>query len=212
MAARHDCVGDHIDMSIMEAQLAGCERRTANLLTYQYTGDITRRVAPTAGLFSTVPPLLSCKDGYITVSIGPKYFSKFLTLMGRPDLVDDPEWDAHNMEVTSEVMRVYEDCFSKRTKMEWSELLQKEGLICTPLSTPEDVCNDEHWKARNYFVDVQYASTETVKIPRGFIRAGADWWKVRMPAPSLGQHNRDIYGELGYSVDDLAALESQGII
>lgn len=212
MAARHDGIGDHIDISIMEAQMAGCERRTASLLTYQYTGDCTRRVTPTAGLFSTVPPLLPCKDGYVTVAIGPKNFSKFLTLMGRPDLADDPGWDANNMVVSAEVLKVYADCFAKRTKMEWSEMLQKEGLICTPLSTPEDVCKDEHWKSRDYFVDVPLSSTGTVKIPRGFIRADAQWWQMRTPAPGLGQHNSDIYGQLGYGADDLAALETQGII
>ncbi|WP_054030954.1 CaiB/BaiF CoA transferase family protein [Desulfatitalea tepidiphila] len=212
MAARHDGVGDHIDISIMEAQLAGCERRTANLLTYQYTGDFTRRTTPIAGLFSTVPPLLPCKDGYVTVSIGPKNFSKFLTLMGRPDLANDPKWDANNMEVSSEVLKVYHDCFLKKTKMEWSEMFQKEGLICTPLSTPEDVCTDEHWKSRNFFVEVPYSSKEMVKIPRGFVRAESEWWKIRRPAPSLGQHNKEIYGELGYSIEELVALEAQGII
>jgi len=212
MGARQDGIGDYIDISIMESQLAGCERRSANLLTYQYTGDITRRVPPTAGLFSTVPAILPCKDGHVTLAIGSKNFSKFLTLMGRPDLVGDPGWDANNMKITPEVLKVYHDCFSRKTKMEWSEMFQDEGLICTPLSTPEDVCTDEQWKFRNFFVDVDHPSTGAIKYPRGPIRVDPEWWKIRMPAPLLGQHNGDIYGELGYAPDDIRVLETQGVI
>ena len=212
MGARFDGIGDHIDISIMEAQLAGCERRSANLLTYQYTGDITRRVSPHAGVFSTVPPILPCKDGFVTTAIGAKYFNKFLTLMGRPDLVDDPGWDANNMEITPEVLKVYGDCFAQKTKAEWSEMYQKEGLICTPLSTPEDVCTDEHWRYRHFFVDVDHPETGTIKYPRGFARTEPDWWKVRMPAPILGQHNEAIYGKLGYTKDDLTVWEAERVI
>ncbi len=212
MSARQDGVGDYIDISIMEAQLAGCERRTANLLTYQYTGDITRRVSPADGIVSTAPSILPCKDGYVTLTIGPKNFSKFLSLIGRPDLVNDPAWDANNMEMSDEVMKVYYDCFSRKTKMEWAEMFQKEGLICTPLSTPEDVCTDEHWEQRDFFVAVDHPSTGTIKYPRGPIRTNPEWWKIRIPAPLLGQHNREIYGELGFTAEDMTVLQAQGIV
>jgi len=212
MGTRRDGIGDHIDISIMETQLAGSDRRSANLLTYQYAGDISYRVSPLQGITSKAPAILDCKDGRVSLAIGPKVFPKFLTLMGRPDLADDPGWDAVTMKMSPEVMKVYHDCFSKKTKMEWSEMFQSKGLICTPLSTPEDVCNDEHWKSRDLFVDVTHPSAGTVKYPRGFIRTDPEWWKVRMPAPLLGQHNGDIYGELGYTAEDMAALEAQGVI
>lgn len=212
MGARRDGSGDHIDISIMEAQLAGCERRSANLLTYQYTGDITRRVSPFEGVMSKIPSVLGCKDGHVTLTIGTKNFSKFLTLIGRPDLVDDPAWDVNNMERSPEVMEIYHDCLSRKTKMEWAEMFQREGLICTPLNTPEDVCIDEHWKHRDFFVEVDHPAAGTTKYPRGVVRVEPEWWKIRMPAPLLGQHNGDVYGELGYTTDDITALEAQGVI
>lgn len=212
MEARRDGIGDHIDISIMEAQLAGCERRSANLLTYQYTGDITRRLSPTAGVLSTVPLMLPCKDGHVTLAIGPKNFKRFLTLMGRPDLVDDPGWDPNHMELSPEVMKIYHDCFSQKTKSEWSEMFQREGLICTPLSSPEDVCMDEHWRQRDFFVEVDHPVAGGIKYPRGAFRAEPEWWKIRMPAPLLGQHNGETYRKLGYTDDDIMALEAQGTI
>jgi crotonobetainyl-CoA:carnitine CoA-transferase CaiB-like acyl-CoA transferase len=35
---------------------------------------------------------------------------------------------------------------------------------------------------------------------------------VRRPAPLLGEHNEEIYGELGYTKEDLIKLREWGII
>jgi len=212
MSARRDGCGDYIDISIMEAQLAGCERRSANLLTYQYTGDISLRTDPSTGILSAAPAIQVCKDGHITLAIGPKFFPKLLSMMGRPNLIGDPEWDANNMEKSPEVTKIYDECFSKKTKIEWAEILQNEGLICTPLSTPDDVCTDEHWRYRNFFVEVDHPIAGTFRYPRGAIRVDPEWWKIKFPAPLLGQHNSDVYGELGYSADDMVTFKAQGII
>jgi crotonobetainyl-CoA:carnitine CoA-transferase CaiB-like acyl-CoA transferase len=212
MGVRRSGQGDSIDISIMETQLAGCERRSANLLTYQYTGDITRRLYPLAGITSTAPSTQACKEGHVTFTIGPKFFPKFLHLMGRPDLARDPNWDPNHMEITNEVIKTYKDCFAQRTKMEWAEMFQDAHLICTPLSTPEDVCTDEHWGYRNFFVEINHPRAGKVKYPRGSIRVDPEWWQEKMPAPLLGQHNMDIYEALGYSTDDIMTWKEQKII
>jgi crotonobetainyl-CoA:carnitine CoA-transferase CaiB-like acyl-CoA transferase len=42
-------------------------------------------------------------------------------------------------------------------------------------------------------------------------RRGCDW--ITRPAPTLGEHNRDVLGEeLGLDDDELAALEASGLI
>jgi crotonobetainyl-CoA:carnitine CoA-transferase CaiB-like acyl-CoA transferase len=35
---------------------------------------------------------------------------------------------------------------------------------------------------------------------------------LRMPAPSIGQHNDEIYGRIGYAADRRARLEERGVI
>jgi crotonobetainyl-CoA:carnitine CoA-transferase CaiB-like acyl-CoA transferase len=212
MGSRKDRCGDYIDISIMEAQLAGCERRSANLLTYQYTGDISLRMDPFTGILSKAPAIQQCKHGHVTLGIGPQFFSRLLAVMGRADLLDKPEWDPNDLEKSSEVSKIFDETFSKKTKLEWAEILQNEGLICTPLNTPEDVCSDKHWQERNFFVEVDHQIAGSIKYPRGPIRTDSEWWKIKFPAPLLGENNREVYGELGYSADDMVCLYSQQII
>jgi crotonobetainyl-CoA:carnitine CoA-transferase CaiB-like acyl-CoA transferase len=37
-------------------------------------------------------------------------------------------------------------------------------------------------------------------------------WRIQRPAPLLGQHNTEVYGEIGISLDELTRLFSRRII
>jgi crotonobetainyl-CoA:carnitine CoA-transferase CaiB-like acyl-CoA transferase len=213
MGAKKDGIGDYIDISIQEAQLAGCERRSASLLTYQYTGDISRRVGPFQVRRTLVPTVVRCKDGYLTFSVGLLMFARFLTLLGRPDLAENPEWKTGtNLQLVSEAEKLYAEIFPTKGRLEWAEMFQNNGIICTPVNTPEDVCNDPHWEFRNFFVEVDHPIAGKFKYPRGNVRVNPEWWRINAPAPLLGQDNKEVYGKLGYSRNDLVRLAGQGIV
>ncbi len=206
-----DGIGDYIDISIMETELAGCERRTSHLLTYQYTGDISKRINPDTKI-GIMPRMIACKDGMINMVIGPGKFSAALELIGRGDLKDDPNWNIFNFAIEDEVRRVLEEGFAKKGKQEWAEIFQDAGLICTPVNKPDDVCRDEHWKARGFFVEQDHSVAGHVTFPRGAVRTAEEWWLLKNPAPTLGQHNREVLGQLGYNDNDLTRLRAQGVI
>jgi formyl-CoA transferase len=61
---------------------------------------------------------------------------------------------------------------------------------------------------------IQYAKDpELGEVPhiRTPVKIG-DSVTVRAAAPKLGEHNTEIYGRLGYSASDIAALKAKGVV
>ena len=70
-----------------------------------------------------------------------------------------------------------------------------------PVSTMGDLLNSEHLKARGFFVEIAQPVAGTHKYPGAPLKYERTPWEIRMPAPTLGQHNAEIFGQqLGLSV------------
>ena len=66
---------------------------------------------------------------------------------------------------------------------------------------------------RNMWVDIDHPVAGKYRFPgRPFVMSETPW-TLRSPAPTLGQHNSEIYtGLLGYENKDLALLRGNDII
>ena len=73
--------------------------------------------------------------------------------------------------------------------------------------------NDRHMHERGMLQHVNHPSLGDVILPNSPLRLhGADR-PAPVPSPSLGQHNREIYGDwLGLGADGVAALQRDGAI
>jgi crotonobetainyl-CoA:carnitine CoA-transferase CaiB-like acyl-CoA transferase len=68
-------------------------------------------------------------------------------------------------------------------------------------------------QARGFYTEVEHPVIGTIKMPGEMFRLPACPWRLRLPAPLLGQHNHEVYhGELGYAIQDLIQLRQLGAI
>ena len=52
-----------------------------------------------------------------------------------------------------------------------------------------------------------------VKVPAELFRMTPDGYQLRMAAPTLGQHNREVFVDgLGYSAAELSVMRQTGVI
>ncbi len=211
MGTRKDGIGDYIDCSIMDTEEAGCERRTAHLLGYSYTGDNTLRRDPHPKV-GILPRVVKCKDGYLNMGAGPGKFGAVLTMLGHPDKAADPSWNVFAFDKDEECKKIFAEGFAQKTKQEWAALLQDNGIIAVPVNTPADVCNDLHWEDRQFWQVQKHEVAGDIKMPRGNIHVEPDWWALKSNAPLLGQHNNEVLESLGYSKAEIVTLKTQGII
>ena len=94
----------------------------------------------------------------------------------------------------------------------WS-LAQKARVLSGPIYTPEALLGDKHFQERGMWVDIDHPVAGKYTYPGRPIIMEETPWQLRRPAPQLGEHNEEVYGEaLGYGKQDLTRLRGLGVI
>lgn len=131
-------------------------------------------------------------------------------VIGRPDLA---AFDAgERRERHDEIDDAIAAWATTRTDHAATDLLVDAGVPAGILRNPQRGDLHPQLAHRGYFEQVDHPVTGTHPI------AGLPWrsqtvdrW-IRLPPPTLGQHNQEILTELGLDADDMAELEAAGII
>jgi crotonobetainyl-CoA:carnitine CoA-transferase CaiB-like acyl-CoA transferase len=91
--------------------------------------------------------------------------------------------------------------------------LRDAGVLVAPVNPAAAVIADPQIQSREYFVAIDRAVVGTHLYPGAVARLPDTPLRADAPAPLLGEHNRQVFGEiLGMSDDDVAELERAGVI
>ncbi|MFQ5933900.1 MAG: CaiB/BaiF CoA transferase family protein [Dehalococcoidia bacterium] len=208
-----DGSGDHIDVSIMDTEAGSIDRQSTLLLSHQYMGKRWSRFdTDKAALFG----LYRSKDGYIDVGVRNR-LPGFLTMLKRPELAEDPRFASEetldepgNAKALDEILK---DWLSQHARTEiWRES-QKHRILAAPLFNMAEVLEDGHFRGRGFWTEVERRQVGTLEYPGRPFVMNASPWRLRMPAPLLGQHNKEVFqGMLGYSSPELVRLRQMKVI
>jgi crotonobetainyl-CoA:carnitine CoA-transferase CaiB-like acyl-CoA transferase len=136
------------------------------------------------------------------------------------ELLDAPELDDEKFSNASERLanaeelgEILDRVFETKKKQEMFYSAHQQRFIFGVIDSPEEVLVNPQFEAREYFVDVEHPVIGSAKYPGApFLMSGSPW-EARQPAPTLGQHNREVLGErLGYSDADIAQLRATEVI
>jgi crotonobetainyl-CoA:carnitine CoA-transferase CaiB-like acyl-CoA transferase len=202
-------IGQYVDISMLETVLSSADRKTTYIGVYTYTGLIAQRqmifvqgIAP-IGAFQ-------CKDGYVQASIiTPQHWTKFCGLLERlygDNIVErfPSAWDIDKREEFDAVVTPF---FLEHTKSEIHTMAREVGIAITPMSNASDLVNDPHLREREFFVEVDHPVVGKMIHTGAPFRMSETPWQMRRPAPLLGQHNEEVYGQmLGYTKQELMKL------
>ena len=215
-AAKTQGIGQHVDVSLFEAQMCSIDRRMSDLIGYAYNNEITPREDPRA-LIAYPFGIQPCKDGYWELSGTGAAWPAVGKMMGMPEVIDDPRWENIFAQMQpghrEEFFAVFIPWCFEHTKKECIELGQEAGVLCGPLLNMEDVLNDPQFRERGFWAEIDHPMTGKLTYPGAPIKAEEMPWVIRRPAPLLGQHNEEIYCDrLGYTRRDLVKLKEAGVI
>jgi crotonobetainyl-CoA:carnitine CoA-transferase CaiB-like acyl-CoA transferase len=210
--------GQHIDISEAESWSIF---HTGNVVSaFIYSGRKRNRTGHRT--FAPYPyTLLPCKDGYLSmIALRGSEWKRFLEIVGDGKV---PEWYASDdrfkdrLKAGVEYSDVLDELLSpwlmSHSRAEIFKRCREKHVPFTPVRNMSEVVNCEHLVERKYFEEVKLADVKNFKCPGAPVRFSQSSWDLSETAPSLSEHNREIYCEqLGYTKHQLVQLRRTNII
>jgi crotonobetainyl-CoA:carnitine CoA-transferase CaiB-like acyl-CoA transferase len=160
--------------------------------------------------------VLPCKDGFVTVTAPEEaQWQRIAELMGKPEWVQDPRFEnrGKRSQHADELDRLLGPWFQTRTKAEIFEACRQRSIPITPIQDIREVVESSHLNEREYFVRMEHPEAGQMKFPGPPYKFSQTPWKLRRPAPLLGEHNEEVYCDrLGYRREDLIQWREEEVI
>lgn len=141
------------------------------------------------------------RDGkYISIgSIEPQFYARLMAVAGLPA---ERFADQLNQQRWPELKQAIAEVFLQKTRDEWCELMEGTDICFAPVLDMQEAQSHPHNVARQTYVKVG-DMTQPAPAPR-FSRTAPE---IRHPAKPYGADTAAVFTELGYSAEQLDALQ-----
>jgi crotonobetainyl-CoA:carnitine CoA-transferase CaiB-like acyl-CoA transferase len=170
-----------------------------------------------------------CRDGYVTFALygGPAGRSTSRALVawmeergGAPEVLRQFDWDRFDVatvtpDTVDELERAIAPFLLSLTRREFFEGVVQRNMLGYSVATTDDISRDEQLEVRDFWEEVVAPwgqDGETLRFPGSFALFDGRRPPIRRGAPSVGEHNVEVYGEIGLSSEDLVALRGAGVL
>ena len=185
------------------------------IMQAEYHGNMwpKTRLNPDSPLRNTY----KCKDGtwtMISIMDYERFYAKFITLVGREDLVNDERF---NTEVAmrshkKELMDILDPAFLTKDYAEWDKLLNEADIAHDRINHIIDTITDEQAIANGYVYEYENRDgTKELMVSTPMKFGKSEPIPVRW-APLLGEHSVEIMKELGYDEATIKEYAANGVI
>ena len=212
LQARHSTgEGQHIDLALLDVQVAGLANQGMN---YLYSGQLPQRMGnahPNTVPYQDFPTA----DGHMILAIGNDgQFAKFCAAAERAEWASDERFATNAARVTHRqaLIPMIQAITRTRNTSAWVSLLENLGVPCGPIHTVDQVYQDPQVRARDMTFEMQHPTAGPIPLVASPIRMSETPVAYRHAPPMLGQHTREVLSEvLGMTEDNLNDLKQQGV-
>ena len=156
-----------------------------------------------------------CTDGYVLVAgNGDSIFKRLMQVIGRMDLVDDPEL-ANNAGRVARVVELDGAIGAWTAVRTVDEVLHALGEARVPAGkvyTARDIVEDPHYRARDMILSQTTRDGYELDVPGIVPKLLGTPGTVRSSAPRLGDDTDAVLQELGISPEEISALRNKQVV
>jgi crotonobetainyl-CoA:carnitine CoA-transferase CaiB-like acyl-CoA transferase len=204
--------GQHVDMALLDVQVAVMANQAAN---YLVSGRDPRRLG---NAHPNIVPYqaFSTADGSLTVAVGnDAQYARFCDVLGAPELASDARFATNEARVANRaaLIPLLQLRLSAAPTAHWLERLERVGVPAGPINTLSQVFADPQVRHRGLRIDTAHPTLAQVPGVRCPIRMSESAIGAPLPPPPLGWHTREVLAErLGLGEAELESLAERKVI
>ncbi len=205
-------LGQVVDVALYEAVFAMMESMVPEFDVFGFIRERSGNIMP--GI--TPSSIHTCADGkHIQIGAnGDAIFQRFMRAIGRDDLADaaDLADNAGRDARRDELYGVIDRWAASLPLAEVEAVLLRAEVPASRIYSAADMFNDPQFLAREMFLSARLPDGQPFRMPGIVPKLSATPGSVAWTGPTLGEHNQQVLGELGYDAAQIAALRAQGAI
>jgi benzylsuccinate CoA-transferase BbsE subunit len=216
--------GQLVDVSMQESQLqtllslpAQAEAEPARFVDRQRPGD---RAGKSREIWLA-------SDGYVSFGLrgGPSRIPNLRATVQwmdeckmAPQWLLDFDWANYNHNVMSfedfvPFEKAFGAFFESKTMRELYEGAVQRRILLAPCNNAKEINEHPQLRSRNLFVTLDYPELgASIEHPAFFAKTNRDGIRLRRRAPRIGEHNSEVYEQIGLDADALAELRAEAVL
>jgi crotonobetainyl-CoA:carnitine CoA-transferase CaiB-like acyl-CoA transferase len=182
---------------------------------YELTGELPERLGSRSNL--TAPRnSYRCRDGqFVALSASMQsMYERLMRTIGRPELIEDNRFLTNSDRVRNndQLDRVVAQFIESHDQYDVLQIFRDAGVTVGPVHDTLGMLNDPLVKENKVMVRLPDEEIDSVVMHNVAARLSETPGLIRSPAPTLGEHNSEILGDIGIDETELSTLGEQGVI
>lgn len=196
--------GDYIDLAMMDSLMACVPNNMGSVFAEKKAPVV--KDERTWGGYAMYNIYETKDEKYVVLGASEMHFAiNVLNKMQRPDLIQYCEPPPGS---TQEPVKAFlRETFAGKTQAEWVEWFADVDAAFAPVNDLRQGADDPQIRAREMIVEDD-RGWEHIGIP---IKFASEPGQINFKAPDLGEHNEEMAKALGFSDDEISAMQEKGV-
>jgi len=202
--------GQVIDLPLLDPLFHMLGPQAAN---YRLTGKLKPRTGSRSTNSGPRNAYRTSDGKYVALSASTqKMAERVFASIGRPELIRDPRYatNAERVKHAAELDAIIGEFVAGKTQAENVAFFEAAEVTIGPIYDVSQILEDPHFVAREVLADYPDEAMGAFPMHHVVPRLMGTPGTIRTPAPRLGQHNRELLGELGVDAAGYDALREAG--